>query len=306
MPAYWFMYNMYAISRNEWKYNERDQRIEKTQKLEFSALAPDTINEMFTSLELMESCSGRAWLKIQDLEKEFTPKEYAKTGKVILNANDPLLHDLEILATGLENSDRKTILTKVPQAYNCFRELIFYYGSTQLIDHISRNKIKSHSELMLSLPNRRKRTDWMNVGGQLIRKEEVDRLRNHIHSGRINSWTQVHDFYKDQGANYEKDKFTHAFSSLLEILDISKADLNPEFLGNLLKKAVQTKSWITEGIYESRAKDYSNPFRQMVYETSQEMNEVLGKLEDNSFIKLQNKELETFKKKVNSLLRLLK
>ena len=306
MPAYWFLYNLYAISRNEWKYNERDQRIEKTQRLEFSALAPDTINEMFTSLELMESCAGRAWLKIQNPEREFTPKEYIKTGKAILNAPDPLLHDMEILAPGLENSDRKATLIKVPQAYQCFVELIVYYGVTQLIDHISRNKIKSHPELMLSLPNKRKRADWMNVGGQLIRKEEIERLRNHIRSGKINSWTQVHDFYKTQGAKYEEDKFAHSFASLLEILNISKADLSAAFLANLLKDAVHTKSWITEGIYESRAKDYSNPFRQMVYDTSQEMDEVLGKLENNSFIKLQNKELESFKKKVNSLLRLLK
>ena len=29
MPAYWFMYNMYALERNAWKYGDRDKRTEK-------------------------------------------------------------------------------------------------------------------------------------------------------------------------------------------------------------------------------------------------------------------------------------
>ena len=35
MPAYWFMYNMYALARNAWKYIRRDKRIDKTQLIEY-------------------------------------------------------------------------------------------------------------------------------------------------------------------------------------------------------------------------------------------------------------------------------
>src|SRR6202042_998940 len=38
MPAYWFMYNMYALARNAWKYADRDKRNDKTQLLEFNFL----------------------------------------------------------------------------------------------------------------------------------------------------------------------------------------------------------------------------------------------------------------------------
>ena len=31
MPAYWFMYNMYALERNAWKYVDRDKRDDKIQ-----------------------------------------------------------------------------------------------------------------------------------------------------------------------------------------------------------------------------------------------------------------------------------
>ena len=58
---------------------------------------------------------------------------------------------------------------------------------------------------------------------------------------------------------------------------------------------------MTKGIHESRAKDYQNPFRKIVYESFAEMNTVLGKLEDNSFITQQLEELVSFKKEIIAL-----
>jgi hypothetical protein len=55
MPAYWFMYNMYALSRNARKYVDRDRRTEKIQNIEYAYLAPDTVNELFTAVTILES-----------------------------------------------------------------------------------------------------------------------------------------------------------------------------------------------------------------------------------------------------------
>jgi hypothetical protein len=73
----------------------------------------------------------------------------------------------------------------------------------------------------------------------------------------------------------------------------------------LLQQAVATKDWIAKGIYESRAKDYQNPYRKMVFETQQEMEKVIGKLSDNSFINQQKEETAAFHKKVNNITRFL-
>ena len=62
MPAYWFLYNMYALARNSWKYEDRDNRKEKIQYLENDYLAPDTVNEMFFALRLLETCTGKAFI----------------------------------------------------------------------------------------------------------------------------------------------------------------------------------------------------------------------------------------------------
>ena len=54
MPAYWFMYNMYALARNEEKYETRDKRVNKTQQIEYDFLAPDSVNEIFDALQLLK------------------------------------------------------------------------------------------------------------------------------------------------------------------------------------------------------------------------------------------------------------
>lgn len=59
---------------------------------------------------------------------------------------------------------------------------------------------------------------------------------------------------------------------------------------------LKTREWMCKGIYEARAKDYSNPFRKMVYETNEEMIKVTGRIEDNSFIQIQMEELDRLKK----------
>lgn len=62
---------------------------------------------------------------------------------------------------------------------------------------------------------------------------------------------------------------------------------------------------MVKGIYDSRSKDYTNPFRQMVYENLQEMNVVTGKLEDNSFIKKEIADLKMYKTAIAARLKKL-
>ena len=67
IPGYWFMYNMYALARNEWKYIARDRRTEKIQHIEYNFLAPDTINELFDARKMLEKlkCSAEGIAEIK-------------------------------------------------------------------------------------------------------------------------------------------------------------------------------------------------------------------------------------------------
>ena len=66
---------------------------------------------------------------------------------------------------------------------------------------------------------------------------------------------------------------------------------------NLLRQSIGTKEWMTKEIYASRAKDYTNPFRKMVYDPPEEMNAVIGRLQDNSFIRQEKEALRNTARK---------
>ena len=274
MPGYWFMYNMYALARNSWKYEDRDKRTEKIQQIEPNYLAPDTINEMFDSIEILSR------LRADE------------------NGN--------YFATGFENSERKTEILKVPQVINLFKELISFYGINELITHIKLNKFSSFEEFKKSIPVKIQRSKWINMGGQLMTVPDIDKLKTDIKRNKINSWSQVHDYYRQKGTDYVKDKLIHAYTSLLEIENITSKQFTCNVFIELLEKSIATKTWMGKGIYESRAKDYTNPFRKMVYDNKDEMNAIIGKIEDNRFIQEQLAETDKYRKAVKGIIKRMK
>jgi hypothetical protein len=274
IPGYWFLYNMYALARNSWKYADRDQRTEKIQSLEYDFLAPDTVNEIFDALKLLEQ----------------------------LKPNEEGIAEIK----GFENKSRKTEIIKIPKAIKIFKELIRYYAVRALFKHITENKFAGFDEFKKTLSAKIQRSEWLNTGGQLIQKQEIEKLKKNIKIGKINSWDKIHDFYRQQGTAYSTDKLYHAYTSLLEILNVTPRQFTPQLFKELLNEAVLTKEWICKGIYDSRAKDHTSPFRKMVYENNEEMNTVIGRLEDNTFIQQQFTELDDMKKQVRSIVRKLK
>ncbi|HEY5408924.1 MAG TPA: DUF4954 family protein [Ginsengibacter sp.] len=271
MPGYWFMYNMYALARNSWKFADRDQRTERIQNIEHDYLAPDTINEMFDALDVLSK----------------------------LRADK----DGNYYATGFENSDRKIEILKVPKVIDLFKELISFYGITQLTAHISKNKFSSFEDLKKSIPVKIQRAKWVNIGGQLMTTTDVEKLKADIKKNKINSWSHVHDYYRQRGNDYEKDKLIHAYTSLLEIENITSKQFTRDAFTSILEKSIATKIWMGKEIYTSRAKDYTNPFRKMVYESNDEMNAVIGRIEDNKFIQDQLAETDKYKKLVKGIIK---
>lgn len=299
MPGYWFMYNLYALARNSWKYVDRDKRTERIQHIEYDFLAPDTVNEIFRSFEILETATGKAYLQAGNHAEPLT--DIADTGRYLLKSNNKIVNELEILVENVENSKRKVVLTKTLQAYRMYEDLVIYYGANHLLNLIREKSITSIEALRATLPAKTQRGEWVNIGGQLIPAEEEKAMKEKIKSGKIKSWDDVHAFYQQQGEKYPLQKRNHALASLAEITGIQLRKIDSHQLNTLLDGLVITKEWITKGIYDSRAKDYSNPFRKMVYESTGEMNEVVGKLEDNSFIKQQVAELKQFKIEIAAL-----
>jgi hypothetical protein len=271
MPAYWFMHNIYALERNAQKYRDRDNRVMKKQFIEYDYLAPDTINEIFTALGLLRSMEPGA--------------------------------DGEAEVSGWENSGRVIQVLKVPDSIAIFGELIRYYGVSELLKHLQRNKFADFDSFKKTLSARVQRSEWLNMGGQLIQRSMVDKLQQMVTGNKISSWNEVHEFYFAQSANYFTDKLSHAYTSMLEILNITPRQFTPALFRQLLQDALSTREWMCRGIYDSRAKDYTNAFRKMVYENMDEMNNVIGRIEENTFIQQQMGKLDEMKKQVRSVCR---
>ncbi len=192
-------------------------------------------------------------------------------------------------------------IIKLPEALELFKELIIYYSTIQLMEHIKKNNFLYFDEIKKSLSTKIQRTQWLNVGGQLMSTADIDKLKREIKSNKIQTWQQLHDIYQKTGANYNADKLSHAYTSLLEILNITSKQFTADTFKSVLQKAVNTKKWMSNGVYQSREKDYTNPFRKMMYDTKAEMDKVIGKLEANTFIQQQLGEFDSFKKEVKQI-----
>ncbi|MFX8856392.1 hypothetical protein ABTM81_19220, partial [Acinetobacter baumannii] len=90
----------------------------------------------------------------------------------------------------------KAKLVKVKKVYPIYKQLIAYYGATQLIQLIEESKSYTLADIRKKLPAKFNRDKWLNVGGQLMQESTINSLRSKIHSGKIKSWDEVHDFYK--------------------------------------------------------------------------------------------------------------
>jgi hypothetical protein len=273
MPGYWFLYNMYALARNAGKYVSRDKRNDKTQLLEYDYLAPDSVEEMFRALEIFG--------KLLDGKKHRNDKEFT--------------------VEGFEHSKRKVVLLKVPQADKLFREMIVYYGVTQLLEWARLHPgIRNWKQWTAQLPVNPERKAWKNIGGQLIPANAVQSLIRKIQKDTCSSWDEVHDFYAQQSKLYAKEKMQHAYASLLEVLGLKPSGLTRKKMQELLEQAISTGTWMVEGMRASRQKDYDNPFRKMVYDSVAEMEAVTGKPGENSFIREQEALLKAYCEQVSA------
>jgi hypothetical protein len=293
LPAYWWLYNMYALARNTWKFQNRDKRRRKVQKIEFDCLAPDTAEEIFAGLEMLQQWTAKAHLRKAGQPVEGRPSaELAALGRRLLTGPANGVETLEILAERMENSDRKVVILKAHAAYRAYRQMLHYYAVKNLVAYMTDNPGATLSTMGQTLAGRRDR-HWVNMGGQLMKAADLTALKADIKEGRLTTWTAIHEAYDRLWQRYPLDKQRHAFATLLDLLGMES--LTPATWAAALDEAVSIQEFVAEQTFVTRKKDYENPFRQMVYTTPDEMTAVLGTAEANSFVKQVRKDTQAFK-----------
>ena len=301
MPAYWFLHNLYALARNAWKYGARDKRVHKQQMIEFEALAPDTVEEIFAALEHLEAWTGKAALRREGKPTDGVARDTLRArGRDLLQHSPQTVAALDVFGESMENTRRPVRILKTEAAYPCYRDMVHHYAVKILAAFMLDAKVPDLAALHQRL-GRPDRGHWINLGGQLMRREDLQALRNKIVSGELNSWNAVHEEYFRLWQKYPEDKAKHAWASLLDINEISAEHLDRAAWFSFLDRAVATRNEMAARTAASRNKDYTAPFRRITYESRAEMDAVLGAIDDNDFIKRTFAEAESFKRDIENI-----
>lgn len=138
-------------------------------------------------------------------------------------------------------------------------------------------------------------TEWENAGGQIIPSDKIQELFTNIKKGEIKSWKSVHRFYDQCQSEYEKYKVRYALY-LLEQLYSRPIE---EFTVDVYRNVTEDVAIVADDIYnaslQSREKDYTDYYRKMTYVSEREMQNVIGILDENSFLCQLNSYTEKFK-----------
>ena len=280
MPAYWWMYNLYALERNSYKIKARDNRAKINQIIHSEYLAPDTALEILHARKTLRSLVADAWLKGRsDADSYSSESMIQELGHDLLHGNPLIVDELNVVSYDVENSSKPVIIAKSYKAYGAYGEMLVYYGARTIAHWVAKTGKtlrQIQNEVQSSLD------PWENVGGQLVPERKVDKLRFDVANGIIKSWDEMHFVYKQWGTEYELDQLSNSLGVLKKCLNIDYID---EVDWTVIKnRAKKTRILIENQVFETKVKDYNNPYRDITYRNHNERDIVLGAVEENPFI----------------------
>ena len=236
MPAYWWMYNMYAMNRNSKKFAKRDKRKVKAQNIEFDNLAPDTAEEMLHGMELL-----RQWMA-------------AST-------------DGTVYADGMEKSKRRTVVLKAKEGLQAYEEMLVYYAMKYLTAATG-NALPSPA-----MAKGARTKEWVNLGGQLVAKADMEQLIADVENGTLGSWDDINRRLDALWQAYPAQRDAHAYHVLCALEGTDSLD--DARWQRLLDRYNAIQQYVDEQIRLSRHKDEVNPYRNMTYWDADEAAAVL-------------------------------
>lgn len=274
-PAYWFYCNMYALMRSRLKFSKRDKRIHKDQIIEHDPLAPDTVEEMFKAVKLLEIAVGENWFR-KNGGKVPSMQECEYKGKTLFEHNGYIPEELESFLK-IERGNRPVFIKHAFQARKSYLEMIRWYSVKTIID------FSDLASFDFSVPLREK--NWINCGGQIwAEKDLTDLIDKIVIDSSVSTWDDIHAIYNNYESRYNELKIRHALGCLATLEGVEPQKFNSSTLKIAIEKAIPICEQIVRNTRLSRSKDFDDPFRTMIYDTEKELNAVLGDIDDDSTI----------------------
>lgn len=300
MPAYWWMYNMYALERNSWKYKARDRRKKIVQHIETDYLAPDTAMEMLDGLELLQRWTAIAWYKASGLDYEASDLGgLSAKGYELLLRHPDVVAGLEVFGENLEHTPYPVKILKVAEAWRAYRDMLTYYG-VKSIGVWCADSGTSLGEFQQECGMQASPENWLNLGGQLVPESKVLELRRAICAKELFSWKDVHVVYDRWWEAYPYDRACNGLQVLRKLYDVDVLD--GEIWKFLKTQVAQTRGYIENQVLKTKQKDYNNSFREITYRNLAERNAVLGCAEDNPFIDETQRQTQELLSKLDSVI----
>jgi hypothetical protein len=301
IPAWWFMYNMFAIVRNKYKFLARDKRVVKVQHIETDPLAPDTMQEIMSSLDRLIYLTS---LILPDLNKNAagsarTPAELYQKAKDFLHQNPDA--DFTLSDPQCQKKYGATIFKPV-HAYKMYRKIVKFFSARTLVEYCTKIEQKTLTpEIIESIRELPLYTSWLNVGGQIMPEEKVQELFTCLKNGTITDWSGVHTFYDSCALSYSRYKTRYALYLLEQLYSCPIEQFTPDSYQNIIDDVTVVSSSMYTASISSREKDYTDYFRKMTYRNMDEMTAVLGSLNDNAFLHQLHTDTDEFNDRLRTV-----
>jgi large subunit ribosomal protein L1 len=303
MPAYWWLYNRYALERNSHKFLSRDKRKIISQKIETNYIAPDTIEEIFKAMEKLAFWVGKAALEAALIAPSIAANTEAikEQGHLLLETHPDQVEALKVYAPNLERSETDAVVQKAAQGYRAYSEMLLYGSVSIILNYLDKYEsdfftfqkealsfIQAHplNKVAVSGP-------FINLGGLPVSEPLILHLITQVQENKINSWDEIHRQYDIWWQQYDKVKAIVALQTLQKKAKVVK--LEKEHWTYLIEKFIFLCDQNALEVYKTRKKDFEDPFRKMVYRNIREMEEVLGKPEENEFVLTIKNEMNNLK-----------
>ena len=310
IPAWYFMYDMFAMARNGYKFKARDKRKTIIQHIETEPLAPDTVQDMINAVDRLITLTAE---RLEELDNDAFKKAKDHKEK-ILAAKDFLHKKYETDFTLHDPICQKkygAIIYKPGKAYKTYRKMIKYFAVKSLLEYVSSTDcgtLDGGAAAKITpdfIKNSLKKiplyTKWLNAGGQVLPEEKITELRNLIKDGKIKNWDEVHAFYTECQKSYAAYKARYAVFIIERMYMTDFENFSRDQIQNMKDDAFSIADELYKATFTSREKDYTDYFRKMMYESEEEMNAVIGTLEDNSFLTTFKKDTEDFKEQLENI-----
>ena len=286
-PAWWWNSNLYALMRNEAKFQARDHRVSKELSIEFSPFAPDTAEECITAIGLLEEWVG-AWAEREKGRDSAALDREGLRGLGRAALADPrFAAPAEIDAFGIENSRRRVVVAKPARAWKAYREILLWYGASTLVSLGP----ESFDSLSSRLGQGPRESDWENLGGQLVPNAKVRALLAEAREGSLPTWNDMHAAYARFASDYDLDRARHAWAALAWLEGLEPAALDAARLGSAIEAFSRLCGKVADEVWKSRKKDHDNHFRRATYRSQAEQDAVVGTAERNPFVLKTRKDM---------------